>query len=82
MVATDIPCHSSVERAWCCYQQCWCLCESEPLDHEIVTSVLWEITRGHHARSHEIGSDPTAAPPQIVVVHQFDKELKRLVPGK
>jgi hypothetical protein len=25
-------------------------------------------------------SDPTAAPPQIVVVQHFDQELKRLVP--
>jgi hypothetical protein len=28
------------------------------------------------------GSDPTSAPPQIVVVQHFDEELKRLVPAK
>ena len=27
-------------------------------------------------------SDPTSAPPQIVVVQHFDEELKRLVPTK
>ena len=28
------------------------------------------------------GSDPTDAPPQLIIVQHFDEELKRLVPTK
>jgi hypothetical protein len=40
------------------------------------------MTPGTTLGSHEIASDATGAPPQIVVVQHFDEELKRLVPTK